>query len=141
LADPSHFPKKPSLSLYTRAVLLDTITSIEGITPATDEIGDLRTTNGTASGSIDLGAVQLLSATEASPTTIIPGSARINYYDATPSPVFTITAAVNAELGGTASGGTLSIYLNSDNANPPTYSGWPTLSSTTTTARRRRPSP
>jgi hypothetical protein len=106
---------------------LNSITTVEATNLAIDEVGDLRTSNGTASGSISLGAVQPLVVGAPVATTIVPGNASINYYDATPSPAFTITAAVDTTTGGTASGGTLSIYLASDNNNPPTLLGMATV--------------
>jgi hypothetical protein len=115
---PIYYPLLPnvvSVGAGTTSVL-STIASVEGTTTnlVTDEVGQLM-------DGVSLGAVQPL-ALEPSPTAIVPGNASVNYYAAGSSPAFTITAAVNATLGGTASGGAVSIYLSSDN-NPPTLLG------------------
>lgn len=126
---PIYYPLLPGSSAIGAGStsVLGTISSVLGTVPAVDLSGQLRTSNGTASGSISLGALQPLVPNAPLATTVAPGDVSVNFYDANPSPAFTISAAVNASTG-TASGGVLSIYLNSDNNNPPTLLGMATVS-------------
>ncbi len=99
--------------------VLGTIAAAEGHTPATDEIGDLRTTNGTASGSITLGAVQPLGSSTQMATAVVPANASVAFYGTNPSPAFQVSVAVNAVSGGSALGGTVSLTLVANNTSTP----------------------
>ena len=95
--------------------VLGTISTVEGLTPPLDEAGNLRTTNGTGTGSIDLGAVQQVAPVVPAATAVVPGSVSVNFYGTAGSPAFTVPVSVNVPGGGVASGGTVSIYLNYNN--------------------------
>jgi|GEM_PF-6473425 len=55
----------------------------------------------------------------ADPTTLIPGNATINFYGTNPSPAFNVPVLANDNLGGTASGGTVFIFLIYNGSTPP----------------------
>jgi hypothetical protein len=55
----------------------------------------------------------------ADPTTVLAGNAAVNFYGSNSSPSFNVPVAVNDNLGGTATSGTVSIYLVYNGSTPP----------------------
>jgi hypothetical protein len=90
--------------------VLNSIATAEGTTPATDEVGDLRTSNGTVS----IGAVQPLPPGAPLSTTIAPGNASVNFYGTNVSPALQIAVGVNS-----AAVGNVSVSLLANNTSTP----------------------